>query len=76
MHITVTLRPVLDGYLTSEDAATHLGVGQRTLYNLARGSAGFPAPIRVGRTLLWKTTELDAWRAKHPARRKRTRSDL
>lgn len=60
---------MIEGYLTSTEAAAHLGINRQTLYNL-RGSDGFPKPIHVGRTPLWEQAALDAWRVKHPARRK------
>jgi len=61
---------MLDGYLTSDEAAAHLGIARRTLYNLAATRDDFPAPTRIGRTPLWPTDGLDTWRAKHPARRR------
>lgn len=61
---------VLTGHLTSDEAAAHLGITRRTLYVLAERSTGFPHPQRIGRTLLWPQTDLDTWRAAHPARRK------
>lgn len=62
---------MLDGYLTSDEAAAHLGIARRTLYNLANTRPDFPKPVKPGRDLWWNPAELDAWRAKHPARRKR-----
>ncbi len=61
---------MLDGYMTSDEAAAHLGVARRTLYNLAAKSDGFPEPTRVGRTLMWPVAGLDDWRKTHPARRR------
>ncbi|WP_433360582.1 helix-turn-helix transcriptional regulator [Streptosporangium sp. CA-115845] len=58
-----------DGFLSTEQAAEHLGVKVTSVYTFARRLAGFPQPARVGRTLLWPKTELDAWRAAHPARK-------
>lgn len=66
---------MLNGHLTSDAAAAHLGIARRTLYNLAAHSDGFPEPVRVGRTLLWLTTGLDTWRTAHPARRKPARNE-
>ena len=57
------------GYLTSAQAATHLGIAPSTLRVLARRSNGFPRPERVSNVLFWRVDELDAWRAEHPARR-------
>jgi prophage regulatory protein len=62
---------VIEGYLTADQAADHLGIARQTLYNLA-GTPDFPEPTHLGRTPLWPVAELDAWRAKHPARRKPT----
>lgn len=61
---------MIDGYLASKQAAERLGVTRRTLYNLARNSAGFPQPERFGHALMWKTDLLDEWRKAHPARRR------
>ncbi len=61
---------MLDGYLTSDEAAVHLGIARQTLYNLAASRDDFPQPTRIGRTLLWPTDGLNNWRARHPARRK------
>jgi len=63
---------MIEGHLTAQQAADHLGIAKQTLYNLA-GSPDFPDPIHVGRTPLWPVEGLDAWRAKHPARRQRQR---
>jgi predicted DNA-binding transcriptional regulator AlpA len=63
---------MLEGYLTADEAAAHLGVNRQTLYNL-KGRPDFPDPIHVGRTPLWPLASLDAWRAKHPARAKSRR---
>lgn len=59
-----------DGWITSEDACTRLGIKWRTLYAQHRNNPGFPEPRKVGRTLLWNAAELDAWRKDHPARRR------
>lgn len=61
---------MMDGYLTSDEAAARLGIARQTLYNLAATRDDFPEPVRIGRTLLWPTDGLDGWRAHHPARRK------
>ena len=63
---------MLEGYLTTDEAAAHLGIARQTLYNL-RGTPDFPEPIKVGRTPLWLVVGLDAWRMKHPARAKPAR---
>lgn len=59
-----------DTRLTSDQAAARLGITRRTLYNLAQSRDDFPQPTHIGRTPLWEPADLDAWRAKHPARRK------
>lgn len=63
---------VLDGYLTSDEAAAHLGIARQTLWGLAGTRDDFPEPVHIGRTPLWPVDGLDAWRALHPARRKKT----
>ncbi|GAA0719640.1 helix-turn-helix domain-containing protein [Dactylosporangium roseum] len=62
---------MLEGFLTSDEAAAHLGIARQTLYNLAATRDDFPEPKRVGRTLLWSVAGLDEWRGKHPARKRR-----
>lgn len=61
---------MLDGYLTADQAAKHLGISKRTLYNLASNNPTFPPAQYVGRTPLWRPEVLDEWRAQHPARAK------
>jgi predicted DNA-binding transcriptional regulator AlpA len=58
-----------DGYLLTDDAAAHLGITRQTFDNQAQ-TEDFPKPLRIGRTPLWPIAELDAWRKRHPARRK------
>lgn len=66
---------MLEGHLTSEDAAKYLGIDRQSLYNAARDYKDFPKPIKVGRTPLYPITGLDEWRARHPPRpRKRKRA--
>lgn len=64
---------MIEGHLTSDEAAARLGIARQTLYNLAQTREDFPVPKRIGRTLLWPVEGLDAWRERHPARRKPTR---
>lgn len=64
----------IPGYLTTAQAAGRLGVNPQSVYNLASSSDDFPKPVKVGRTSLWPEKEIDAWRAAHPARRKRDSS--
>jgi predicted DNA-binding transcriptional regulator AlpA len=61
----------MDGFLTTEEAAERLGVKVESVYTFARRLDGFPQPTRIGRTLLWPEATIDAWRAKHPARKRR-----
>lgn len=60
----------LTRYLTSEQAAERLGINRQSLYNLASNHPDFPKPTKIGRTSLWPIKELDAWRERHPARRR------
>ncbi|MCA1223562.1 helix-turn-helix transcriptional regulator [Streptomyces sp. 8L] len=62
----------LTGYLTSDEAAAHLGINRQSLYNLAK-QEDFPAPKKIGRTSLWPVRELDQWRERHPKRDRRDR---
>ncbi|MFD8772131.1 helix-turn-helix transcriptional regulator [Streptomyces sp. NPDC057889] len=59
-----------DSLLTTDRAAERLGVKVESVYTFARRLDGFPQPTRIGRTLLWRIHELDAWRAQHPKRRR------
>jgi predicted DNA-binding transcriptional regulator AlpA len=60
----------IDGFLTTTETASRLGVKVESVYTFARRLDGFPQPTRVGRTLLWPEAEVDAWRAEHPARKR------
>ena len=60
----------IPGYLTSDQVAARLDVQRQSVYNLVNRVADFPKPVKVGRASLWAEAEIDAWRAKHPARRK------
>jgi len=58
--------------LTSEEAAARLGISRQSLHNLTSTDPDFPPPAkRFGRTPLWSPADLDAWRERHPARKKR-----
>lgn len=57
----------IPGYLTSDQAASRLGINRQTLYNLTSRD-DFPKPTKIGRTSLWPEKELDEWRARHPKR--------
>jgi predicted DNA-binding transcriptional regulator AlpA len=60
----------IDGFLSTDEVAERLGIKVESVYTFARRLDGFPQPTKVGRTLLWPEGEIDAWRAKHPARRR------
>ncbi len=60
----------MPGYLTARQAADLLGVSIKTIYNLNVQRNDFPTAFYVGRTPLWPADRLDAWRERHPARRK------
>lgn len=60
----------IPGYLTTDQAAQRLGIKNQSVYNLASRDPAFPKPVKVGRASLWPVAALDAWRAKHPRRRK------
>lgn len=60
----------IPGYLTAQQAADRLDVSIKTVYNLNGPHNDFPTPLYVGRTPLWPTGQLDAWRERHPARSK------
>jgi predicted DNA-binding transcriptional regulator AlpA len=61
----------IPGYLTTEQAAKRLGINPQSVYNLATRARDFPKPVKIGRTSLWPEAGLDAWRAKHPTRRRK-----
>lgn len=44
----------------AKEAAERLRVSVRTLRRLADGGRG-PKPIRVGRCLRWRSSDLDSW---------------
>jgi predicted DNA-binding transcriptional regulator AlpA len=54
----------LKDYLPLKAIIDDLGVSRWTLWRAARSDIpGFPMPIKVGRQLFWKKTELDALEA-------------
>lgn len=61
---------MIEGYLTADQAAAHLGISTRTVYNLSSSSDDFPNATHVNRTPMWPVAGLDEWRANHPARQK------
>lgn len=64
----------LDDLLTTEEVARALGLAHSTSINLYRHRADdFPRPVvdrGQGRCLLWLRADIEAWRSKHPARRR------
>lgn len=63
----------IEGFLSTAEAAERLNVKVESVYTFARRLEGFPQPTKVGRTLLWPEAQIDAWRAKHPARKRQAR---
>ncbi|MER0445606.1 transposase [Streptomyces sp. Edi4] len=60
--------------LIPTQAAERLGVSVQAIYVLnSRPNNGFPEPEHIGRTPTWLASELDAWRAEHPAKGRRRR---
>ncbi len=56
----------MDGYLTSEDLATRLGVKRESIYRM-RTRGDLPDPDdTIGRTPVWKTDTITAWEADRP----------
>ncbi|MFD7277124.1 IS200/IS605 family transposase [Streptomyces sp. NPDC059862] len=56
--------------LTPAEAAERLGISREAVYVLnSRKKNGFPQPVYVGRTPMWTSAQLDAWRAAHPSKR-------
>lgn len=61
----------IEGLISAPQAAELLGVSRATLYRYSYVYDDFPQPVRVGRTVLYDPDRLRAWRAAHPATRKR-----
>jgi predicted DNA-binding transcriptional regulator AlpA len=61
----------IEGFLSTVEVAERLEIKAESVYTFARRLDGFPQPTKVGRTLLWPEAEINAWRAKHPARKRR-----
>jgi excisionase family DNA binding protein len=49
-----------DEWMTTEEVARHLHVSTRTVHDWRQTRNGPPA-YRVGRRLLWRRAEVDAW---------------
>ncbi|HEY9370148.1 helix-turn-helix transcriptional regulator [Streptomyces sp.] len=62
----------IPGYLTSDEAAERLGINRQSLYNHATRTPDFPKPTKVGRASLWAEDAIDAWRAGHPKRQRKS----
>lgn len=56
--------------LDRRSAAAYLGVKIQSLHGFRQTYRDFPEPEYVGRIPVWKPADLDAWRAKHPAKKK------
>ncbi|NUV54442.1 hypothetical protein G6W51_16310 [Streptomyces coelicolor] len=65
--------PALKGRDSCRSAARCLGgsLFHRAMPSVERRGLLFPKPVKVGRTSLWPVEGIDAWRAAHPARRRR-----
>jgi predicted DNA-binding transcriptional regulator AlpA len=50
----------LEKFLESKDICKQLKIGTTTLFNW-RNRYNFPAPIKVGRKLLWKKSDIEAY---------------
>lgn len=49
-------------YLTAEEVCQHLRISKSSLYSLRhRGVEPASFGIRVGRKLLWRASDIDAW---------------
>jgi prophage regulatory protein len=59
----------IKGHVSTGRAAEILGVKRESVWDYARRLPGFPQPVKVGRTLLFKEEALRDWRREHPARR-------
>lgn len=59
----------LSGYVPTARAAEILGVKVESVYVYVYRLEGFPQPIKVGRTLLFKEKALREWRKAHPPRK-------
>ena len=46
--------------LNATDAAERLGVSRTAFYRLSRAGR-LPLPVRLGRSVWWRSAELDAW---------------
>ncbi len=58
----------MTGWIGADAAAALLGISRKSLYDYVLRLKDFPAPTRIGRTLLFKEADLLEWRRLHPAR--------
>jgi predicted DNA-binding transcriptional regulator AlpA len=66
---SVIVVTVIDGYVPTERAAEILGIKRESVWDYVKRLPGFPQPVKIGRTLLFKETALREWRGQHPARK-------
>lgn len=56
----------MDGYLTSDDLATRLGIQRASIYRM-RTRGDLPDPDdTIGRTPVWKVATIDTWESARP----------
>ena len=55
--------PPASPWMTIEELADRLHLSVKTLYNWGLDGRG-PAPVKVGRRLLYRVTTVEAWEAK------------
>ncbi len=60
--ITPTLGPAL---LTTDQAATYLGISKSTLAHRRSAGLSTPRAVQIGRTLRYRTVDLDQWIEQH-----------
>lgn len=79
-HVTATTRSVrlmgrridIDDLRNAEQVAEMLGLSRpQAVHQYRRDYPDFPTPVYSGRkTVLWVWQDIEAWRAKHPPRRR------
>lgn len=52
--------PPREPLIRSAEVASRLGISQRSLHRLV-ASGGFPAPLRIGRSVRWQPSQVDAF---------------
>jgi predicted DNA-binding transcriptional regulator AlpA/predicted GIY-YIG superfamily endonuclease len=64
--------PLADLLIASE-VAEIVGVAAKSVHHMAKHSPTFPRPVmRKGAAPLWERKQVEAWRAAHPARHRKT----